>query len=152
MYSALFFIYIYVIQQWTSPQLKAVGGFSVFWLLPWHGKWKFLGQDLNLHPQQLAEPQQWQLNPLVPPGDSKSCNFLFVCFFLLSWAASAAYGGSQARGRIRATAADLHHSNAGPEPHLQPYTTAHGNTKSLTHAKSLTHWARPGIEPKPHGS
>ena len=33
-----------------------------------------------------------------------------------------AYGGSQARGRIRATAASLHHShsNVGSEPHLQP--------------------------------
>jgi len=37
-------------------------------------------------------------------------------------AASAAYGGSQARGRIRAVAADLRqsHSNARPEPCLQP--------------------------------
>ena len=33
-----------------------------------------------------------------------------------------AYGGSQARGRIRAVAAVLHHShsNVGSEPHLQP--------------------------------
>ena len=33
-----------------------------------------------------------------------------------------AYGGSQARGRIRATAAGLRqsHSNAGTELHLQP--------------------------------
>ena len=47
---------------------------------------------------------------------------LFFCLFVLF-----AYGGSQARGRIGAVAASLHnsHSNAG----------------------SLTHWARPGIEP-----
>ena len=37
------------------------------------------------------------------------------------------YGGSQGRGQIRATAASLHHS--------------HSNTGSLTH------WARPGIQP-----
>ena len=78
-----------------------------------------------------------------------------VCFFR---AAPAAYGGSQVRDRIGATAAGLHHSqsNPGSNPHLHPipqpqqrgtkamsvtYTTAHGN------ASSLTHWARPGIEP-----
>ena len=49
----------------------------------------------------------------------------FVFFFLFFRAALVAYGGSQARGRIRAATASLHHSNTG----------------------SLTHWERPGIEP-----
>ena len=40
--------------------------------------------------------------------------------FLLFRAARAAYGGSQARGRIGAVAAGLRHSNAGSEPRLQP--------------------------------
>ena len=42
--------------------------------------------------------------------------------FAISWAAPAACGGSQARGRIRAVATGLHqsHSNAGSGPHLQP--------------------------------
>ena len=65
-------------------------------------------------------------------------------FFLLFKAAPAAYGCSQARGRIGATAASLHHnqSNAGSEPSLwQPASTAHGNTGSSTH------WVRPWIEP-----
>ena len=59
------------------------------------------------------------------------CFCLFVCFvfclFAISWAASAAYGGSQARGRIGAVATGLRqshsnqsHSNAGSEPRLQP--------------------------------
>ena len=41
-------------------------------------------------------------------------------FFVFSRAAPAAYGGSQARGRIEATAAGLHHnhSNTGSEPCL----------------------------------
>ena len=52
---------------------------------------------------------------------------LFVCFvlfcfvfFLLFRAAPVAYGRSQARGRIRSTAAGLHHnhSNTGPKPPL----------------------------------
>ena len=49
-------------------------------------------------------------------------------------------GGSQARGRIRTVTAGLHHShsNAGSELRLQP-------TTQLT--ATLTHWARPGIEP-----
>ena len=46
----------------------------------------------------------------------------FFCLFAFSRAASMAYGGSQARGRIGAVAAGLHqgHSNSGSEPHLQP--------------------------------
>ena len=48
----------------------------------------------------------------------------------------------QARGRIGAAAASLHHShsNAKSELPLWPYTTAHSNTTSLTH------WGRPGME------
>ena len=49
--------------------------------------------------------------------------FVFFClFFAISWAAPAAYGGSQARGLIRAIATGLRqsHSNVGSEPCLQP--------------------------------
>ena len=57
--------------------------------------------------------------------------FYFFCLFVvvvvvvvvaISWAASTAYGGSQARGRIGAVATGLRqsHSNAGSEPRLQP--------------------------------
>ena len=51
--------------------------------------------------------------------------FFFFPFFFCFLGLHLQHGGSQARGRIRATAASLHHSNAG----------------------SLTYWARPGIEP-----
>ena len=46
----------------------------------------------------------------------------FFCLFAISWAAPAAYGGSQARGLIGAAAASLRqsHSNTGSKPHLQP--------------------------------
>ena len=46
----------------------------------------------------------------------------FFCLFAFSRAASAAYGGSQARGPVGAVATSLHqsHSNAGSEPCLQP--------------------------------
>ena len=50
--------------------------------------------------------------------------YFYVLFlsFVFFRAALMAYGGSQARGLIRATAAGLHHShrNAGSEPRLQP--------------------------------
>ena len=48
--------------------------------------------------------------------------FSFFDLFAISRAALAAYGGSQARGLIRAVATGLRqsHSNAGSEPHLQP--------------------------------
>ena len=45
-----------------------------------------------------------------------------VVVVAISWAAPAAYGGSQARGPIGAVAASLRqsHSNAGSEPRLRP--------------------------------
>ena len=48
-----------------------------------------------------------------------SFSFLFF-LFAFSRATPAAYGGSQARGLIRAAAAGLYHShsNTGSEPHL----------------------------------
>ena len=48
--------------------------------------------------------------------------FFFFCLFAVSWAAPAAYGGSQARGQIGDVASGLcqSHSNAGSEPRLQP--------------------------------
>ena len=72
-------------------------------------------------------------------------NYFFFTFCLFR-AVPGAYGGSQARGLIGAVAASLCHchSNARSELRLQPtstYTTAHSS------AGSLTHWARPGIEP-----
>ena len=51
---------------------------------------------------------------------AKVFGFFFFFSFLLFRAAPAAYGGSQARGLIRATAAALphNHSNARSEPCL----------------------------------
>ena len=70
--------------------------------------------------------------------------FLFFLFFLsfclfvvvvvaISWAAPAAYGGSQARGRIGDVATGLRqsHSNVGSEPRLQPTPQLMGNAGSL---------------------
>ena len=47
----------------------------------------------------------------------------------------AAYGGSQARGSVRATAAGLHHSHSKCQIQATSvtYTTAHGNARSLAY-------------------
>ena len=49
-------------------------------------------------------------------------NSFFLIFFAFFKAAPMAYGGFQAMGLIRATAAGLYHShsNVGSKPHLQP--------------------------------
>ena len=67
-------------------------------------------------------------------------NFFFCLFF--GGTTPVAYGSSQARDRIGAAAASLHHShsNARSKPRLGP-TPAHSS------ARSLTHWAGRGMEP-----
>ena len=73
--------------------------------------------------------------PSLSPFPPWNCNNLFLSFFFLFKAAPVASGSSQARGRIGAAAASLHHShsNAGSEWHLQNYAVACGNAGSLTH-------------------
>ena len=79
------------------------------------------------------------LFPLCPDGNSQlQCPDLSFFFFLFR-AQPEAYGGSQARDQIRATAVGLRHSKAGSESYGRP--TPQGNTRSLTHC------ARPGTEP-----
>ena len=84
------------------------------------------------------------------PSEGQGCEqvagFLFVCLFFVFFvcvcgAAPAAYGSSQARGQIGAAAAGLHHSHSNAREKLCLQPVAHGNTRSLTHS------ARPGIEP-----
>ena len=69
-------------------------------------------------------------------------NVFLPCLFR---AVPLAYRGSQARGGIAAVGADLCHSHRPQQCGIQSksatYTTAHSN------ARSLTHWARPGIKP-----
>ena len=78
----------------------------------------------------------------------------FYCIFFVFWgffvcflggcfrATPVVYGGSQARGRIRAVAAwpTPQPQQCGIQATSVAYTAAHSNTSSLTH------WARPGIE------
>ena len=61
------------------------------------------------------------------------------CIFFLFRVAPVAYGSSQTRGWIRATAASLPNISARSEPHLRP-------TAACGYTVSLTHWMRPGIK------
>ena len=69
--------------------------------------------------------------------------FILLLFFCPFRATPVAYGGSQARSPVGATAANLRrsHSNAGSKPCLQltPWLT--------TTLDSLAHWVSPGMEP-----
>ena len=58
----------------------------------------------------------------LPPSYFFIFYFYLFIFFAISWAASEAYGDSQARSLIGAVATSLRqrHSNAGSERHLQP--------------------------------
>ena len=70
-----------------------------FFLWPHCSIWKFPGQGLNLSHSC---------------GNARFFNFyLFIYFSFFFRAAHTAYGGSQARGRIRAVTACLHYSNKG---------------------------------------
>ena len=68
--------------------------------------------------------------------------FFFGGVFCLFRAVPVVYGGSQARGWIRAVAAGLYYATATQDPSTSAsYTTARDN------AGSLTHWTRPRMEP-----
>ena len=71
--------------------------------------------------------------------------FFFLSFFgfclAFFMARPTAYGGSQARDLIRATAVSLQCSHSNARSQSANHPTAHSN------ARSLTNWGRPGIEP-----
>ena len=75
----------------------------------------------------------------LSPAPQVAFFFSFFLFFFLSFdlfrAAPAAYGGSQAKGLIRAVTAGLRqsHSNRRIRAASATYTTAQGNTGSLIH-------------------
>ena len=72
----------------------------------------------------------------LPRLQCESQKDIFCCCFR---AAPVAFGSSQSRGQIRVIGTNLGHS--GIQVAFVMYTTAHSN------ARSLTHWARSGIEP-----
>ena len=90
----------------------------------------------------------WILVHWTTKGTPCLLSFYFFLIFLIFRAALTEHGGSQARHRIGATAAGLHHSHSNADPkhvcdlHHSSWYTAHGNVGSLTHG------VRPWIEPK----
>ena len=73
------------------------------------------------------------------------CPFLFFfAFCLFKRAVPAAYGASQASGSNQSY-------SCWPMPQPKPCQIRSASatyTKALSNARSLTHWARPGIEPE----
>ena len=116
--------------------------------------------------------QKWELPSFITNKNWKKCNptkrykliminyinvtiyFLFILFYFIfcliaiCWAAPMAYGGSQARGQIKAVAAGLHHShsNVGSEPHLWPTP----QLTAMTDPQNYEQGQR--VNPQPHGS
>ena len=96
-----------------------------------HNSWQ--GRILNsLSKTRDRTPSSWMLvgfaNQWATTGTPKAGGFIFYSkqtlylYFFLFRATPWAYGGSQARGLIGATAAGLHHnqSNVRSKPHLWP--------------------------------
>ena len=121
----------------------------------WKNRWKYFVARQQI-PQEYHTTTTGFLTSKIP-DDIHGHSYIIWLFFLPSFlffflsclfrAEPVAYGSSQARGRIGAAAAGLHHnhSNSRPEPHLQP-------TPQLTAMPDpLTHWVRPGIRPASSG-
>ena len=90
-----------------------------------------------------AGSKQHSSSPTVKTKQNKTkpSTWFFFWSFCLFRDTPTAYGGSQARGPTRAVADSLcRNHSSGPELCPQP-------TPELTATRSLTHWARPGIEP-----
>ena len=93
-----------------------------------------------------APPQNYRKR--VSRGVDLKFLFFFFCPFAISWATPTAYGGSQARGRIKAVATGLHesHSNSGSKLCLPP-------TPQLMAMPDLSPTEQgQGLNPWPHGS
>ena len=67
----------------------------------------------------------------LPYATGGSIFYLFIYLFIYVFLGPhSAYEDSQARGRVRAVAAGLHHSHSSA---TGLYTTAHSNARSLAH-------------------
>ena len=67
------------------------------------------------------EPKKHLYSSQIPYQTQDSQFVILFCLLINFFrAAPSAYGSSRARGRIRAAAAGLHHSNSGSELHLRP--------------------------------
>ena len=87
------------------------------------------------HPREENKEQPLLTEPYMYLNKEVVIYVFFLFFFFR--AAHAVYGSTQARGRIGAPGASLHHSHSN----TRSKTAAHGK------ARSLTHWVVPGIKP-----
>ena len=110
---------------------------------PRHWSWPVLDTCQSSVPLSPLSPFSLCFCHICAPFSFECHSVYWVCFFVfqLFRAASAAYGVSLARGRIRATAASLHHSNSNTisEPRLR----LHHSSRQCQILNPL----RPGIKP-----
>ena len=100
----------------------------IFFLIhiPFNFNFRYITWSLNFSVSQLAILISEQNTKMMQRHIKLDVRRTFCCLFVF-WATPWAYWGSQARVRIGAVAAGLHHSS--------------------WQRRILTHWARPGIEP-----
>ena len=115
-------------QRWVVPHLHSLTG-----------NWLILFPKWMYHLPPLPN-DSIKLSDLI---ETLWCFVLFCGFILFVFTATpAAYGSSWARDQIRAAAAGRYHSHQNTRSVTSvTYPTAYGN------ARSLIHWARPGIKP-----
>ena len=94
--------------------------------LPLHWPYDLWPSDWSLWTSSTAVVINWNnmeewCSTLMGHSNAILLQIFFFIFFFLFMATSAAYGGSQARGPVGATAASLYHShsNARSKPHLR---------------------------------
>ena len=132
------------------PLWPHVGGSPAGCGLPWKGQWRDQALSKFILIAALLEKRARRSVPksLLRKGPELTPCYLYLLLFFFPpfffRAIPVAYGGSHARGQIRAAAAGLHHShsNAGSKPHSQPAPQLMAMPDRL-----LTHRVRPGIGP-----
>ena len=89
---------------------------------PLHVPFLCLETDISLQYFSKGFSEPCELPSFYSLSQILSFLFFLFCLFAFSRAVPEAYGGSQAKGAIRAVASRLHHSlsNAGCQPRLQP--------------------------------
>ena len=108
----------------------------------WYHQSHFIKKELEVGKVELGSSCREELGFEPTLARPSLCGF-FCLFVLLFRATSIAYGGSQARGLNRSCSCrpTPQAQQCGTRAKSATYTTAHGNTRSLTH------WTRPGIQP-----
>ena len=143
---------VFVADLFSPPQRFRFFSLSLFFWQPWGilSSWARnqipapVGTYASTTPDALTHGAGPGIKPVSSAVDMPSISFRpneysKILFFFLR-VTGVAYGSSQVRGRIGATAASLHHSNARSKATSVTYTIAHGNAHNpLSKARDRAH-------------